>query len=123
MAAIIQTRRESPTIWSRICPRDTFLSADSFFRKLVFGEFGDEKKFASFSPEFPVLTRASPALRKSFVDLDDMMSVAPALFEERSIYRRKFGRQSGRICKADCTGASPHRARQRERRSVRRVKC
>jgi hypothetical protein len=121
MAAIIPRHRESPQFGR--APRDRFLSADSFFRKLAFREFGDEKKFASFSPEFPVLTTASPALRTQFVGHDDMMSVAPALFEARSICRRKFGRQSGRICKADCTGASPHRARQRERRSVRRVKC
>jgi hypothetical protein len=62
------------TIWSRICPRDTFLSVDSLFQKNCFrknwffgeisflGEFGDEKKFASFSPEFLVLTRTSPAV-------------------------------------------------------------
>src|ERR1700756_3953052 len=123
MAAIMQTRRESPQ-FGRASVRVThFRQQIHFSENWVFGEFGDEKKFASFSPEFPVLTRASPALRTSFVGLDDMMSVAPALFEERSICRRKFGRQSGRICKADCTGASPHRAPQRERPSVRRVKC
>jgi hypothetical protein len=124
MAAIMQTRRESPQ-FGRASVRVTHFRQQIHFsfRKLGFGEFGDEKKFASFSPEFPVLTRALPALRTSFVGLDDMMSVAPALFEERSICRRKSGRQSGRVCKADCTGASPHRARQRERRSARRVKC
>jgi hypothetical protein len=120
MAAIIQTHRESPQ-FGRPSVRVTHFFVSRFiFQKIG---FGDEKKFASFSPEFPVLTTASPALRTQFVGHDDMMSVAPALFEARSICRRKFGRQSGRICKADCTGASPHRARQRERRSVRRVKC
>jgi hypothetical protein len=51
------------TIWSRICPRDTFLSANSFsfFSELLLANSGStnfrrSKKIASFSPEFLVLT-------------------------------------------------------------------
>jgi hypothetical protein len=47
---------------------------------LHFGEFDDEKKFASFSPEFLVLTRTSPVLQ-ALVEYDDSPSFAPGLLK------------------------------------------
>ena len=68
MAAIMKTGRELPQFARasgcvthlylyRLCRRLHF-SANCFF-----GEFGDEKKLASFSPEFLVLTKMSLVLR------------------------------------------------------------
>jgi hypothetical protein len=70
MAVMNKTHRGSPQ-FCRASVRVTH-SANCFF-----GEFGDEKKFASFSPEFLVLTRTSLALRTHPVGHDDMPSVAP----------------------------------------------
>lgn len=99
MAAMNKTHRGSPQ-FCRASVRVTHLCRQIHFSaNCFFGEFGDEKKFASFSPEFLVLTRTSPALRTHPVGHDDMPSVAPGPFEERSICRRKFDRHWGRIAK------------------------
>jgi hypothetical protein len=82
MAAINKTRRGSPqfcrasvrvTHFRRLCRRVHF-SVNCFF-----SEFDDERKFASFSPEFLVLTRISGALG-AFVGQDGMPSVTPGAF-------------------------------------------
>jgi hypothetical protein len=52
------------TILSRISPRAPYRGLyREFSANCVLGEFGGDKKFASFSPEFLVLTRISLALR------------------------------------------------------------
>ena len=77
MVAMNKTHRGSPQFCRASVRVTDFFRQIHFSANCFFGEFGDEKKFASFSPEFLVLTRTSLALRTHPVGHDDMPSVAP----------------------------------------------
>jgi hypothetical protein len=59
--------------------RKVHFSANRFF-----GEFDDDKKFASFSPEFLALTRMAAGAPDASVGHDDMSSVAPGFLKNQA---------------------------------------
>jgi hypothetical protein len=112
---------------AHLSARHIFVSKFIFiFRRIAFSEL----RFNEFSPRQKIcliLTRVSRSDYKAgvadaSVGHDDLRSVALS-FLKKSICSPSIRLAIGANCKANRTGASPHRAQRRERRSVRRVRC
>jgi hypothetical protein len=91
MAAINKTPRRSPQfcrpsvrVTHLRLPKHFCVGRYTFQQIDFFGEVDDDKKSASFSPEFLVLTRIAAGAPDTSVDHDDMSSVAPGFLKNQA---------------------------------------